>query len=99
MGGKYAITNETPDEAWEDLDPRCRKCQYITEYASCKLRQQDDTEDECPLNNISCQNCYYCCDIIQKDGEKVENIFYCYLNDELLDGDASACREYIKENE
>lgn len=82
------------DEAWDDLDPQCKRCQFITEYASCRLREYDDTEGACPLENISCRSCQYCCDIRTKTGELIENAYYCYLNDELKDDDSTACSEY-----
>ena len=99
-GDKFAISMQAKiDEAFEDLDMTCRRCQYLNEYASCKLREPDDTEGECPLVNISCKSCFYCCTIVDSCGEELADTFYCRLNNELLDEDASACREYIKENE
>ena len=80
------------DEAWEELPEYCKQCKQLTQFYSCGL--QEDEDDDCPLPSISCKECVYCCDIVRKDGEKLDGYYYCELKEYPLDDDDTACREF-----
>ena len=84
------------EEAWEDLPFICQKCKFINSFGACKLRDEDDDEDECPLNIIGCEECEHFCDIVKRNGERLKNTFYCLEFDEAFENDKTACREFQK---
>ena len=82
------------DDAWDSLPDSCKRCNHLTSFNNCDLYNLSQ-DGECPLSSLTCEQCEHSCKIIKRDGEEYDFYMFCDYEEELVERDYTACKEFI----
>ena len=80
-------------DVWDNLPDECKHCEQLGFFNSCKLKADD--EEECPLENLMCEDCQYYCTIVNREGETLDYGF-CSEEETYLEDHNRACQHFTK---
>ena len=97
---EYLLYHESKDDLaradeFDNLPDECKHCTQLSCFNLCKLADYrvDAWDSDCPLEHLLCEDCQFYCEIVQKDGTKLDYGF-CSEKEHELEFQERACQGF-----